>query len=101
MLSRIQHFIPGTVYLEEKIKPSQHLSSSSDVSVKSEVEDPPLFEDRKPGPSQLFYPFDLSPSDMQVDSPRSKKIVDNGDGDIKPNKCHDSDEVGTWTALLL
>jgi hypothetical protein len=38
---------------------------------------------------------------MQVDSPRSKKIVDNGDGDIKPNKCHDSDEVGIWMSLLL
>ena len=38
---------------------------------------------------------------MQVDSPRSKKIVDNGDGDIKPNRCHDSDEVGIWMALLL
>ena len=100
MLSRIQHFFPGTVYLEEKIKPSQHLSSSSDVSVKLEVEDPPLFVDRKPGPSQLFDPFDISPA-MQVDSPWSKKIVDNGDGDIKPKKCHDSDEVGTWRALLL
>ena len=38
---------------------------------------------------------------MQVDSPWSKKIVDNGHGDIKPNKCHDSDEVGIWMALLL
>ena len=94
-------FFAGTVYLEEKIKPLQHLSSSSDVSVKLEVEDLPLFEDRKPGPSQLFDPFDISPSDMQVDSPRSKKILDDGDGDIKPNNCHDSDEVGTWTALLL
>ena len=92
---------PGAVYLEEKTRPSQHLSSSSDVSVKLEVEDPPLFEDRKLGPSRLFDPFDISPSDMQVDSPRSKKIVDNGDGDIKPNKCHDSDGVGTWIALLL
>ena len=38
---------------------------------------------------------------MQVDSPQSKKIVDNGDGDIKPNKCYDSDDVGIWMALLL
>jgi len=88
-------FSPGAVYLEEKTRPSQHLSTSSDVSVKLEV------EDRKPGPSQLFDSFEISPSDMQVDSPRSKKIFDNGDGDIKPNKCHDSDEVGIWMALLL
>ena len=38
---------------------------------------------------------------MQVDSPQSKKLLDNGDGDIKPNKCHDSDEVGIWMTLLL
>ena len=43
----------------------------------------------------------MSPSDMQVDSPRSKKIVDNGGSDMKPKKCHDSDEVGIWKALLL
>ena len=83
---------PGAVYLEEKTRPSQHLSTSSDVSVKLEVEDLPLFEDRKPGPSQLFNSFEISTSDMQVD---------NGDGDIKPKKCHDSDEVGTWMVLLL
>ena len=38
---------------------------------------------------------------MQVYSPWSKKIVDNGHGDIKPNKCNDSSEVGIWMALLL
>ena len=94
MLSRIQHFFIGTVYLEEKTRPSQDLSTLSDVSVKLEVKDLPLFEDRKPGLSQLFDSFETSPSDMQVDSPRSPKIFDNGDGDIKPHKCHDSDEVG-------
>ena len=94
MLSRIQHFFIGTVYLEEKTRPSQDLSTLSDVSVKLEVKDLPLFEDRKPGLSQLFDSFEISPSDMQVDSPRSPKILDNGDGDIKPHKCHDSDEVG-------
>ena len=92
-------FPPGTVHLEEKTRPCQHLRTSSDVSVKLEVEDLPLFEDRKPGPSQLFKSFEMSPSDMQVDS-RYKKIVDNGGGEIKPKKCHDSDEVGIWMALL-
>ena len=60
-------FSPGTVYLEEKTKPSQDLSTLSDVSVKSEV------EDRKPGSSQLSDFFKASSSDTQVDSPRSKK----------------------------
>ena len=87
---------PGTVYLEEKTRISQHSNTSSDVSVKLEVEDLPLFEDKRLGFSQIFDAFEISPSDMQVDSPRSKKIVDNVDGDIKPNKCHDSDEVSGW-----
>ena len=60
-------FSPGTVYLEEKTKPSQDLSTLSDVSVKSEV------EDKKPESSQLSDSFKTSPSDTQVDSPRSKK----------------------------
>ena len=82
------------MYLEEKTTPSQHLSILSDVSVKLEVEDRSLFEDRKPGPSQLFHSFEMSPSNMQIDSPQSQQFVDNGDGDIKLNKCHDSGEVG-------
>ena len=77
-------FSPGTVYLEEKT-PSQHLSTSSDVSVKLEVEDLPLFDDRKPGPSQLFDSFEVSPSDMEVDSPGSFKKIADGNEDIKPN----------------
>ena len=101
LLSRIQHFPPGTVHLEEKTRPCQHLSTSPDVSVKIEFEDLPLFEDRKPGPSQLLNSFEMSPSDMQVDSPRYKKIVDNGGGEIKPKKCHDHDTVGIRMALLL
>ena len=73
--------------------PSQHLSTSSDVTVKLEVEDLPLFEDRKPGPSQLFGSFEASPSEMEVDSPRSfKKMVD-GDEDIKLNTYHDFGEA--------
>ena len=95
-MSIIQHFFPGTVYLEEKTRPSQHLSTSSDVSFKSEVEDLRLFEDRKRGPSQLFNSLEISPSGMQAD-PQCKKIVDNGDG---PNICHDSSGVGIWMALL-
>ena len=96
MLSRIQHFFPGTVYLEEKTRPSQHISTSSDVPVKLEVEDLPLFEDQKPGFLQLFDTMEISPSEVQVDSIRFKKIVDNGDGDIKPHKCPDSDEVSGY-----
>ena len=48
VLSTLSFFSPGTVYLEEKTRPSQPLSTSSDVSVKLEV------EDRKLGSSQLF-----------------------------------------------
>ena len=81
-------FSPGTVYLEEKARPFQHLSTSSDVSVKLEVEDLPLFEDRKPGPSQLFGSFETSPSDMEVDFPQSFKNIVDGDEDIKPNTYH-------------
>ena len=75
--------------------PASDSTTSSDVSVKLEVKDLPLFEDAKPGPSHLFGSFEIS---MQVDSPRSKKTIDNGDG---PDKCHDSSEVGIWMALLL
>ena len=86
-------FSPGTVYLEEKARPSQDRRTSSNISVKLEVEDLPLFEDRKPGPSQLFGSFETTPSDMEVDSPRSfKKLVD-GDEDIKPNTYHDFAEA--------
>ena len=45
VLLTLSFFSPGTVYLEEKTRPSQPLSTSSDVSVKLEVED---------GSSQLF-----------------------------------------------
>ena len=38
---------------------------------------------------------------MQVDSPRSKKMVDNGDDAIKFKKCDGSSEVSIWMALLL
>ena len=73
--------------------PSQHLSTSPDVSVKLEVEDFSPFEDRIPGPLQLFGSFEASPSEMEVDSPRSfKKIVD-GDEDIKLNTYHDFSEA--------
>ena len=82
LLSRIQHFSPGTVYLEEKTRPCQHLSTSSDVSVKLEV------EDREQGPSQLLNSLKVAPSEMEVDSPGFfKKIVD-GNEDIKPNTCN-------------
>ena len=66
MLSKFNKIFPGTVYLEGETKPSQHVSTSSDVSVKLEV------EDRKRGPSQLSDSFETSPSDLQVD-PRPKK----------------------------
>ena len=73
--------------------PSQHLGISYDLSVELEVEDLPLFEDRKPGPSRLFASFEAPPSEMEVDSPRSfKKIVD-GDEDIKLNTYHDFGEA--------
>ena len=86
-------FSPGTVYLEGKARPSQDLSTSSEVSVKLEVEDFPLFEDRKSGPSQLFGSIETSLSDMKVNSPQSfKKIVDGGE-DIKPNTYHDFGEA--------
>ena len=48
MLSRIQHFFPRYVYLEEKTRPSQHLTTPSDVSVNLGVE-VPLFEDQNRG----------------------------------------------------
>ena len=50
-------FLPGAVYLEEKARPSQELSTSSDVSVRAEVEDCPLPGNRKLSPSQFFNPF--------------------------------------------
>ena len=93
MLSRIQHFSPGNIYLEENTKPSQHLNPSSDVSVKLEVEDLPFFEDRKPEPSQQFGSFETSLSDMEVDSHRSVKKILDGDEDIKPNTYHDPGEA--------
>ena len=72
---------------------SRHLSTSSDVSVKLEVEDLPLFDDRKPGPSQLLGSFEASPSEMEVDSPLSfKKIFDGGE-DSKLNTYHDFGEA--------
>ena len=85
-------FIPRYRLPKRENKPSHHVSTSSDVSVKLEV------EDRKPGPSQLFHSFN---SDMQVDSPRSENIVDNGDDAIKSNQCDGYSEVGIWIALLL
>ncbi|KIJ99822.1 hypothetical protein K443DRAFT_679654 [Laccaria amethystina LaAM-08-1] len=81
----------GTVYLEEKTRPSQHLSTSSDVSVKVDGKDSPLLGNRKVWPSQLFDSFETSPSDMEVDSRSFKKTVD-GDEDIKSNTCHGSGE---------
>ena len=63
------------------------------ASFRNEVEDFPLFEDRKSGPSQLFGSIETSLSDMKVNSPQSfKKIVD-GDEDIKPNTYHDFGEA--------
>jgi len=62
------------------------MSTSSDVSVRAEVED--LLGNRKLWPSQLFDPFETFPSGMEVDSPRSfKKIVD-GNENIKSNIYH-------------
>ena len=93
MLPRIQHFLPGTVYLEEKARLCQDLSTSSDVSVIAEVKDRPLLGNRKLRPSQVFDPFETSPSDMEVDSPRSFKKTIDEDEDIKSHTCHGSGEA--------
>ena len=50
-------FLPGAVYLEEKARPSQELSTSPDVSVTAEVEDCPLLGNRELSPSQFFDPL--------------------------------------------
>ena len=50
-------FLPGAVYLEEKARPSQELSTSSDVSVRAEVEDCPLLGNRELSPSQFLDPL--------------------------------------------
>ena len=84
-------FSPGTVYLEEKTRPSQVLSTSSDVSVKVGVEDRPLLGNRQLWPSQLFGPFETSPSDVDDDPTRFfKRIVD---GDEDSNRCDRFGEV--------
>ena len=93
VLSRIQYFPPGTVYLEEKARPSQDPSTSSDVYVGAEVEDLPLLGNRKLLPSQIFHPVETSPSDMEVDSPRSFKKTVDGNEDIQSHTCHGSDEA--------
>ena len=80
-------FSPGNVYLEEKARPSQDLSTSSDVSVKLEV------ENRNLGPSQNFDPFETSPSDMEAESTQSFKTTVDGDKHIKSNTYHRSDEA--------
>ena len=50
-------FLPGAVYLEEKARPSQEPSTSSDVSVRAEVEDCPLVGNRELSPSQFLDPL--------------------------------------------
>ena len=53
------NFSLGAVYLQEKLRSSQRLSTSSLVSVKLENEDRVLLEDRNSGPPH-FRPFDIS-----------------------------------------
>ena len=93
MLSRVEHFLPGTVYLEEKARPSQGLSTSSDVSVRAEVEDRPLLGKRKLWPSQLSNMKDNSP-------PFFKKSVDDSGDDNKSSKYHYPSEASIWMASL-
>ena len=84
----------STVYLEEKARPSQHLSTPADsVTIEVEVEDRPLAGNRKLWPSQFFDSFETSPSDMDDDSPCSFKKAVDGDEDIKTNTCHGSGEA--------
>ena len=90
MLLRSQQFSPGTVYLEEKTRPSQHLSTSSDVSVKVEVEDRLLVGNRKLWTSQIFRSSETFPSDVKVDSPRSLEKTVDGDEDMEPNTYYGS-----------
>ena len=93
MLSRIPYFPPGTVYLEEKARPSQDPSTSSDVSVGAEVEDLPLLGNQKFWPSQNFHSIETSPSDMEVDAPRPFKKTVGGNEDIQSHTCHGSGEA--------
>ena len=87
-------FFPlGTVYLEEKARPSQELSTSSNVSVRAEVQDRALLGTRKLWPLQLFDSFETFPSDMAVDAPRSFKKTIDDDEDIKSHTCHGSGEA--------
>ena len=65
---------PGTVYLEEKERPSQDLSISSDVSVRAEVEDGPLIGNRKLWPSQPFD-SDTSRSTLAVSDTSGTKSL--------------------------
>ena len=92
VLSRIQYFPPGTVYLEEKAIPSQD-SSTSDVSVGADVKDLPLLGNRKFWPSLLFHPTETSPSDMGVDAARSFKKTVGWNEVIQSHTCHSSSEA--------
>jgi len=100
VLSKIQHLFSGTVYLEGKARPSQDLSTSSDVSVRAEVEDHPLLGNRKLWPSQLFDPFETSSSDMEVDFPLCFKKTVDGAENIKPNAYHGFGEASIKMVLL-
>ena len=66
---------------------------------RSQDEDLPLLEDRKPRPSKLFDCFEISPLDMEDDSLFVKKIIADWDN-IKSIKYHVSSEVSTRMVTL-
>ena len=66
-------FSAGTVYLEEKARPSQDLGTS-DISVRAEVEDGPLLRNRNLSPLQLFNSETLC-STLAVSDPSTSDRV--------------------------
>ena len=77
-----------------------HRPSQDDDNVFGD-EDLPLSDDRKPGSSQIFDSFEMSSSDMKVDSPRFfEQSVDNLGNDNKSNKYHYPSEASIRMASL-
>jgi len=78
-----------------------HSHFQDDVNDLSD-EDLPLLEDRKLRSFQIFDSFEISSSDMKVDSPQFfKKSVDDWGDDNKPSKrYHYRSEASIWVASL-
>ena len=86
-------FSSGTVYLEEKARPSQDLSTLPGVSATAEVKARALLGNRELRPLLPFHHLETSPSNMEADSARSFKKTVDGDENVKFHTCHGSGEA--------